>query len=923
MLLNVWTERSGYTFGTFQERIVFDQALPVASITGVSYQVISGKLPAGLRLEGNRIVGNPYEVPRVSTYTFCIRASKKIVNINGTVIRTDFADRTFTITIEGADVPIFQTPAGELVFDNNHMYVVDSTYVDYQIQVTDQDTASGQQLHYFIASGAGQLPPGLILTDDGRIVGFVQPVLSLTPQDGNGTYDNSYYDAGAYDFAFRSTNGYDSYIYDTVFYDYSANNNTPKKINRNYEFIVTVTDGDSISQRKFRIFVVGADYFRADNAVWLDNNGMFTADVSYLQKPIWVTPNNLGLRRANNYITIPFEVYQDQAGLVIITLDTVNADLIASTYQATITDNIIGSTHLTVRSAGIPLFGKYITFAGIVDGEYKTYQISGVAALGDDRYRITLNNTLSVAIPDAVNFSIGSLCTLPPRMTFDTTSSKLYGTVPYQPAITKSFTFTLTANKYGDKGDIVKSSRIFTISLLGEVDSVITWNTGSSLGVINANFISTFSINATTTVPGAIVIYNVTSGRLPPGLTLNLDGEIIGKVTQYATLDGDGNIVIPGLTTFDFAAGSTTFDNATSTIDRVFTFIAEARDQYGYSATSKEFTIRVETPNEMVFSNIRVKPFLKLNQRSVWKNFINNTTVFTPGSIYRPNDINFGIQSELNMLVYAGIETTEAARYISAMGLNHKRKRFQFGSVKKAMAVIPGTKTQVYEVVYIQMIDPLEPNGKRLPNELNALSKSPSTITVDNSLVFWQPGFSHGFDGDGNPLTGAEQTANLAINGAKIDSLALTSPDSVRPDPIISIDSTGYTISDPNPSTYFPSSITNWRDRLKNWTAVIRDPLYPGDPTKKITVNFDSERNYLPLWMRSIQPGTRAELGFQLAVPICYCKVGAADDIILNIKFSKFDFKLLDYTADRYIIDSVAGSTQDKYLVFKNDRITV
>jgi hypothetical protein len=75
--------------------------------------------------------------------------------------------------------------------------------------------------------------------------------------------------------------------------------------------------------------------------------------------------------------------------------------------------------------------------------------------------------------------------------------------------------------------------------------------------------------------------------------------------------------------------------------------------------------------------------------------------------------------------------------------------------------------------------------------------------------------------------------------------------------------------------------------------------------------------------MRSIQPGGKQELGFQLAVPLCYCKLGAADDIILNIKFSGFDFKVLDYTADRYIIDSVEGSTGDKYLVFKNDRITV
>ena len=84
-----------------------------------------------------------------------------------------------------------------------------------------------------------------------------------------------------------------------------------------------------------------------------------------------------------------------------------------------------------------------------------------------------------------------------------------------------------------------------------------------------------------------------------------------------------------------------------------------------------------------------------------------------------------------------------------------------------------------------------------------------------------------------------------------------------------------------------------------------------------------TERNYLPLWMRSIQPGGKQELDFQLALPICYCKIGGADDIILNIKYSEFDFKTLEYTIDRYLIDSIEDYTRDKYLVFRNDRITI
>jgi hypothetical protein len=75
--------------------------------------------------------------------------------------------------------------------------------------------------------------------------------------------------------------------------------------------------------------------------------------------------------------------------------------------------------------------------------------------------------------------------------------------------------------------------------------------------------------------------------------------------------------------------------------------------------------------------------------------------------------------------------------------------------------------------------------------------------------------------------------------------------------------------------------------------------------------------------MRSIPLGEKEEIDYILAIPLCYCRVGTADKILLNIKFSDFDFKNIDYTVDRYIIDSVTGQDSDKYLVFKNDRITV
>lgn len=879
MALNVWTKSSGYSFGTFQERVTFDQPLPVTSETGVSYTVISGALPGGLRITDSNITGTPFEVARETEFSFCIRASKA----------GEISDRTFKISIQGSDGPEFITPSGELDVGPYHQYfALDSTYIDYQLQAVDFDTAVGQKLTFFISGG--ELPPGLILTDDGRIVGFVQPAISIKPEDGDGTYDNTLYDNVAFDFAYRPTNGYDSYIFDSKFFDFSLGSSLPKKLNRNYEFIVSVTDGDVVTSRTFKIFVVGDDYFRADNTVWLTDSGLFTADVTYLRAPIWLTPTDLGTYRANNYVTIKLDTYDTND--VMYSLVTPNSLPPGMNFDQQTAD-IYG------RVPYQPAITKTYTFTVNATRISEKVNIAEYAVdpsnTGSNLYSIVIDK---VTYPDILNVlnSVTSI-NIDGRVIDPIYISLIDTSVPTQVTIVLSTPVVLTSSTIvliqyvASIGEEAVSSRTFTLRIVGEVDSVITWNTDPDLGSINANFVSTLSVSATTTVPNAIVLYTVTGGRLPPGLSLDLSGEIVGKVNQFANLE----LGTLGLTTFNVdqtlhptpSGEPTTFDAGSTTIDRVYTFTVQARDMTGYSATTRTFTIVVDTPNTLVFSNIRTRPFLPLTQRAVWQDFINNTSVFTPSSIYRSNDPNFGIQTDLNMIVYSGIETTEAAKYVSAMGLNHKRKRFQFGEVKKATAYNPGTTNPVYEVVYVEMIDPLEPNGKRLPNKLENLGLQSREITVDNSNAMWSR----------NPTD-----------------LSTQAPDSQRPDPYMTIDSTGYQASNSNPGTYYPNSISNWQDNIQNWTDDAGNGLA-------------SERNYLPLWMRSIQPGTKQELGFQLAVPLCFCKIGTADAIVLNIKnylnTTDFKFNLIDYTVDRFIIDSVTGTTSDKYLVFRNDRITV
>jgi hypothetical protein len=67
----------------------------------------------------------------------------------------------------------------------------------------------------------------------------------------------------------------------------------------------------------------------------------------------------------------------------------------------------------------------------------------------------------------------------------------------------------------------------------------------------------------------------------------------------------------------------------------------------------------------------------------------------------------------------------------------------------------------------------------------------------------------------------------------------------------------------------------------------------------------------------------KRELGFVKAVPLCFTLPGQSSTILLNIKNNGFDFSQINYEIDRYIIDSVTGYGNDKYLAFNNDRTAI
>jgi len=1027
-MVQLWSEKSGFQLARLDERTTYNIPLPLTLPGSTVTIFISGRLPAGMRLSNNSIVGTPYEVSRTVNYEFVIRA------ISGTTV----SDRTFSIIVDGSDNPIWVTPEGLLPVNPNNLYfILDNTPVDFQLRAMDADLPAGDNINYFIADGDGELPPGISLSLNGRLTGIVDPILALDLEAGDGGYDSSPYEKYPIDFGIKkSVLGIDSFYYDFTVYDYGVEARTPRKLNRNYEFVVTATDNVSYTKRKFRIYVVGDDFLKADNNIMQADTGLYTADNTFVRSPLWLTPSDLGVRRANNFVSLYLDVLDPNtlSGVVYYTLDQVNDDgsvsalppgleldtatgeiagripyqpAVTNEYKFSVTatrfntelgtvavtgeyfeDTLSGKTSIKIFKLPtttndsiddlLSLVGRSITIEGneytvtSVNGSNTEYDILNLnTALlplaGINQLKVKQTATsIDYFFANSLNFNSREFYKGKKLNISDTVSYKIDDVYPYvewkvTPVVGSAYlqlvgggdfetvlesvlgstirpayiTTTLsggnvtevkmvvpstaknrntnylkslfTSNTAADvtlikvatservkletpivgsflanrvfkfaavlggsfeelfnvsETELYKTPKTFTLSVLGEVESTIKWITPEVLPDLVAGRLSTLFVKAETTLVDSKIKYSLVSGSLPPGITLKQDGELSGTVRQYDTSAGRG------ITYFDL--GNTTFDDTTTEFDRVFTFTVIARDRFGFSATTRTFSIHITDSDKVVYSNIYMKPFLKDSQRIVYEKFINNSRIFTPDYIYRPGDPSFGLQRELKSLVYAGIEAKDINHFVAATARNHRRKNFYLGEIKTAFAKNPGSNDVIYEVVYLELIDPQMPKTGKTAESFKA--RSPNKITVD-SLRFYNNTLGQPFKY--RPI----------------------------PDNPITIDSTAVRIDQTTNSLLHISNLQNMRARIKE-------------------VGTNSQ-DFLPLWMRTQQTVKDQLTKFVAAVPICYTVPGKSATIVENIINSGFDFTALNYEIDRYIISNTAGNINEQYVLFANYKFNV
>jgi hypothetical protein len=809
-----WITTAG-DLGIITERVTVDIPLAASSPLGsVSFTLIAGNLPRGLKLLNGSIKGSPVEVKKYTKSKFVIRASDG----------EDLEDRTFSLSVDGSDVPYWLTAEGFLqVGEGDNYFVLDNAYVNFQLEADDTDINAGDRLEYFLVPSGGELPPGLTLNRTGLISGFTDPVFAIDYQENqSGSYDTAAFDVVPLDPVSKRFNGFDSFLYDNTTYDYNEPSRTPRKLSRFYTFVVAVSDGINEIRRVFRIYVVTEEFLKADNNLVEVDTNLFRADNTGDRVPLWITESYLGRFRANNYVTIYLDVYDPPSLPGTITyflLDTNPDDSPSQLPPGMVLDTITGD-----------IAGKVPYQAAVT----KTYQF-------------TMQAVNFPAVLAEINYTLVG----------DWSSTRIYRVneaVRYRGfiyiCIQDHRNVQPIDGAYWNLG-VSTSEKTFTVDVIGEIESSIEWLSDSDRGIIKPNQPSLLEVRAKSLLYGGKVVYELQTGTLPPGLSLLSTGIIQGKVKQFADNDG------PGLTRFFDRDSSlidstgsisydTTFDGSDTSFDQKFQFTIKARDTANFAENSRDFYVTVIANNTKTFANLYVKALQTKQKRLDWYNFITNSNIFIANEIYRYGDTNFGVQPELKMLLFAGIESTEAVKYIQAMSRNHYKKQLRFGDINYAVAKDPITQEQIYEVIYVDIVDEYESEGKSISNQIDLQDNINSKILV-------------GYDA-------------------------------------IKVDSDIPLVSDRDHQRIFPNSIKNMRNRIKNVGQ--------------------SDREFLPLWMRSIQPSSFVETGFVKAVVLCYANPGYSKAILSRIKSSGYDFKSINFTIDRYVIDILDGQIEDKYLAF-------
>jgi hypothetical protein len=341
---------------------------------------------------------------------------------------------------------------------------------------------------------------------------------------------------------------------------------------------------------------------------------------------------------------------------------------------------------------------------------------------------------------DQIRYSIGYDSGDPvlPGLTLDPITGWLYGFIPPLGLTDTTYDFYIRTYKEGNP-TVISNRYNYSLTIIGPIDTDITWLVDSNLGTIVNGATSTLYVLATN-LAGIPLQYQLKSGsdsRLPQGLQLLPSGEIAGRVS-FDTFALD-----LGATTFDVTLNdlAVTGEDTETTFDMVNTFTVNAYSVNGLVNVFKTFTITVDRVYNEPYENLYIQAMPPPQDREFVDSLLQNQDIFQPELLYRPTDPNFGRATNIVYDHAFGLTSSTIDEYYSSLYENHYWKNLTLGEINVAQAV-DSSGNVIYEVVYSRVIDNLLNNEGQsvskqvtLPYPINEADSTEIDIVYPNSLI--------------------------------------------------------------------------------------------------------------------------------------------------------------------------------------------
>ncbi len=669
-------------------------------------------------LQGVPTILDPIAVNESRSYRFTIRATNSLGRIT---------DRAFSLNVTNIYGPIIEP---DTTFLGSYF---DGTFFNQQLEVIQLNPVV--EIDWAVTSG--QLPPGLTLNSTGAITGYLEPV-ELVGQYGPAGYDGEQTENGV---------SVEQQEYDTGPYQFNQLSQ-----NKAYTFTVQAFDGANYDLQTYVINVVSRPNYTADSSLSIDDVYL-TVDSGNVYIPvIRNTSTTLPAARQDSYYAAKIDGYDFDLGTVGLEYRIVNT---AGTYDGSPFDplnrddannglpgsfDFVSSTVSNLPGVNLDsdsgwIFGKINPQTSAYEEYTFGIEVCKIQTIGSPsnvtiatNIGVTANTTQFITQRYANNAVAANLTVL---SNVSSATSFYVNTVS---GFVTTGTNTLWINNVSPTNSAVISSSIyrkeycspakyFTLPVIGDPNSIITWISPSDLGTIDNGTISELRVEAVS-AKGTDIVYSLVdergvSCRLPQGLRLLPTGEISGRATFES---------------FSVDDHATTFDRELLTIDRTAIFKVKAEAVDGTASTTRTFTLKLNLIDTEPYENLYLKAMASPSQRQIYNSLISDSSIFEPDFVYRSNDPNFGIQEDLKMLFLPGLSPSELSSYQDAMIRNHFTKTYTFGDIKTAY-VLNDVYEIEYEVVYVEIVDPGENSnevGPSLSTDLSDIITNPY-ISQDGS----------------------------------------------------------------------------------------------------------------------------------------------------------------------------------------------